>query len=169
MKKERISLNDITGNITSMFSTVAKNKGIRLESVICRNDVCIQGDKPSVDDALINVLDNALKYTHEGGSVIMKVGETSNEAVIEVTDTGMGIPEDKIENIFQRFYRVDASRSRERQGKMNSHTGYGLGLSIVKEIIENHNGRMDVQSKETKGTVFSLYFPKFSDSIPSSS
>jgi len=100
-----------------------------------------------------NLLDNAVKYNHRGGSVVLSVTQDADVTVLKVSDTGCGIPEESLERIFERFYRVDKSRSKEAGGT-------GLGLSIVKHIVMLHQGTVDVKSRMGEGTEFIVTLPK---------
>ena len=109
------------------------------------------------DDAyqiIFNLVENGIKYNHAGGSVHVTVRHTQDEAELLVEDTGMGIPQDAIEHIFERFYRVDKARSRQAGGS-------GLGLSIVHELVERNFGTIEVSSKEGEGTKFTVRMPYF--------
>jgi two-component system, OmpR family, sensor histidine kinase SenX3 len=99
-----------------------------------------------------NLIDNAIRYSHEGGRVHVEVGSSDDEVSILVRDSGVGIPTRDIPRIFERFYRVDRARSRETGGT-------GLGLAIVKHVVENHSGRIDVESELGRGTTFLVTFP----------
>ena len=103
-------------------------------------------------EVLINLLDNSIKYTPEGGSIHNGSYETSGGVVFYVKDTGYGIPKESLPRIFERFYRVDKGRSRAMGGT-------GLGLSIVKHIIERHGGKVSVVSELGKGSQFSFVIP----------
>lgn len=105
-----------------------------------------------LERAVTNLLDNAIKYTPEGGRISLAVRFDAHHATIEVSDTGIGIPAEDIPRIFERFYRVDRSRSREMGGT-------GLGLSIVKHLVNAHGGQVDVQSKPGVGTTFRITLP----------
>ncbi|NJO96981.1 MAG: cell wall metabolism sensor histidine kinase WalK [Pleurocapsa sp. CRU_1_2] len=99
-----------------------------------------------------NLLTNASKYTPAGGKVELRLKERSHQAIIEIEDSGIGIPEADLPHIFERFYRVDSDRSR--------HTGgFGLGLAIAKQIIEAHGGEIFVSSQVDRGTTFILKLP----------
>ena len=109
------------------------------------------------DDAyqiIFNLVENGIKYNHAGGSVHVTVRHTQDEAELLVEDTGMGIPQDAIEHIFERFYRVDKARSRQAGGS-------GLGLSIVRELVARNLGAIDVSSIEGSGTRFTVVLPYF--------
>ena len=99
---------------------------------------------------MVNLLDNAMKYTPSGGRVMVRAHKLDNGVRVDVVDTGIGIPEGDIPRIFERFYRVDKARSREMGGT-------GLGLAIVKHIIQGHNGRLHVESAPGKGSCFSFF------------
>jgi len=116
----------------------------------------MEGDQSRLQQVIVNLLDNAIKYTPEGGSVTVSVDAKANAAVLKVTDTGIGISEAAQAHIFERFYRTDKARSR-RLG------GTGLGLSIVKSIGAAHGGQVSVQSIEGRGTTFSFAIPRLRD------
>jgi signal transduction histidine kinase len=98
------------------------------------------------------LLDNAIKYTASGGKIAVSIGVRESKAVLEVTDTGTGIPADALPHVFERFFRADKARSRELGGA-------GLGLSIVKSICAAHGGIVSVQSKEGEGSRFIVELP----------
>ncbi|MGB9809836.1 MAG: sensor histidine kinase, partial [Caldanaerobacter sp.] len=101
----------------------------------------------------INLIDNGIKYTQEGGFVKVKTASDQEKIIIEIEDNGIGIPKDKIPRLFERFYRVDKSRSRKLGGT-------GLGLAIVKHIVESMKGEISVDSEVGKGTKFTIKFEK---------
>jgi two-component system phosphate regulon sensor histidine kinase PhoR len=105
-----------------------------------------------LEQALFNLVDNAIKYSDPGATIIVDAEKTADEVVIRVVDEGCGIPKDHLERIFERFYRVDKARSRKEGGT-------GLGLAIVKHIVNAHNGRIEVQSTPGKGSTFSVHLP----------
>ena len=114
----------------------------------------INGDAAALEQVAFNLLDNALSYTPRGGKVALVLREKQEGAatILEVTDSGIGIPADDVPRIFERFYRVDKARSR-------SEGGTGLGLAIVKHIVENHGGHVEVESEENQGTTFRVELP----------
>ena len=114
--------------------------------------VVMEGDSARLRQMVRNVLDNAIKYTPSGGKVYVELDRSGEEVLLRVSDTGIGIPANALPNIFDRFYRVDQARTREEGGS-------GLGLSIVKQIIEAHGGRVSVQSEVGAGTVLTLIVP----------
>jgi two-component system phosphate regulon sensor histidine kinase PhoR len=97
-------------------------------------------------------VDNAIRYSHEGGQVRVEIGSDDREVTLRVKDTGIGIPSKDIPRVFERFYRVDRARSRETGGT-------GLGLAIVKHVVENHGGTIEVDSELGRGTTFTIRFP----------
>jgi len=130
----------------------ASRKQITLEIEVPLGLPAVQGDASLLRDVLQNLLDNAIQYTPAGGHVHVTAEAKGREAVITVSDTGIGIPTSDRERIFERFYRVDAARSREAGGT-------GLGLSIAKHIVEAHNGRLWVDSVIGQGSKFSFSIP----------
>ncbi len=125
----------------------AGQRGIEL-SVQVDPDFKLYANPEQLDQVLINLIENAVKFTGPGGTVTVKAGVKAG--IVEVEDTGVGIPESEIPRIFRRFYRVDRSRF---------PGSTGLGLSIVKHIADLHNAKISVRSKEGSGTTFSLEFP----------
>jgi two-component system, OmpR family, sensor histidine kinase VicK len=130
----------------------AKNKGQQLESYIIGEIPDIKADRDRIEQVVINIISNALKYTPEGGSVTVYIGKMYSDVYMKVVDTGIGIPDKDIPRIFERFYRVDKARSREMGGT-------GLGLSIAKEIVEAHGGTITISSEFGKGTEFIVSLP----------
>jgi two-component system phosphate regulon sensor histidine kinase PhoR len=115
-------------------------------------DVEIWADEEAVDQILENLLDNAVKYTPEGGKIEARWSRRGEMVCIEVSDTGIGIPENDLPRIFERFYRVDKARSREMGGT-------GLGLSIVKHLVQSMHGSLTARSTVGVGTTFSVCLP----------
>jgi signal transduction histidine kinase len=130
------------------MSLLAEDKDI---SVICDSSraVLVEGDRARMKQVIVNLLDNAIKYTPSGGRVRLRIADEGSLAVLEVADDGMGIPQDALPHVFKRFYRVDESRSREQGGA-------GLGLSIVKSICTAHGARVDVASTPGRGSLFRI-------------
>ena len=113
----------------------------------------VRGDETQLTSMFTNLVDNAVKYTPPGGRVEVTGGTEGDEVVISIADTGIGIPERNLPRIFERFYRVDKARSKATGGT-------GLGLSIVKHIVENHGGRVTVESVPGEGTTFTVRLPR---------
>jgi len=119
------------------------------------DQLAVNGDRDRLKQVLINLVANAIQYTPQNGDVFLSLAKVGNQARIICRDTGPGIPAEDLPHIFERFYRADASRSRTR-GKS---TGFGLGLSITKWIVEHHGGRIEVSAKDGQGTTFAIWLP----------
>ncbi len=130
---------------------LASKKHISIE-VGKKEDIFIQGDKVRLRQLFLNLIDNAIKYTPEKGTVSLMLERQNGFAIVQVADTGIGIPKEEQSKIFDRFYRVDKARSREMGGS-------GLGLSIAKWIAELHHGRIEVESEPKQGSTFSVFLP----------
>ncbi|HEY4706071.1 MAG TPA: ATP-binding protein [Thermodesulfobacteriota bacterium] len=144
-----VDLKELVHAIMTGFEKQARDKDITLSSTIPEGLLKALGDHDRLEQVLVNLLDNAIKYTHSGGSVTVTVHKDRNDIRVDVKDTGIGIPADDIPRIFERFYRVDKARSRELGGT-------GLGLAIVKHIIQGHNGKLSVKSTPGAGSTFSF-------------
>jgi two-component system sensor histidine kinase VicK len=112
----------------------------------------IRGDRTRVEQVLINMVSNAIKYTQNGGRISITAGASGDYVWATVKDNGMGIPSADVPRVFDRFYRVDKARSRESGGT-------GLGLSIAKEIVARHNGTIELESELGKGTTITVTLP----------
>ncbi len=145
------SISMLISETVKRLAPLARERGITLESVI-KEDVTAQLDPISFQQVIYNLVDNAIKYTGRGGNVRIGLSRTGKKAIIQVSDTGMGIPQEDQLHIFDRFYRVDKARSRETGGT-------GLGLSITKQIVTMHNGTISVESEEDKGSTFTVEIP----------
>jgi signal transduction histidine kinase len=114
--------------------------------------IYVEGDRTRLQQVIANLIDNAIKYTQQGGTVELSVHSDGGKAILEVRDNGAGIPAEAICHVFERFYRVDKARSR-------SSGGAGLGLSIVKAICAAHGAEIGVSSQEGRGSCFRVEFP----------
>ena len=148
--KEKVNLEETAKNVFKIFEQKAKEKGLEL-NLICEGTLVVKGDPFKLEQMFINLIDNAIKYTEEG-EVSVSLKETNKEVIVKVKDTGLGIPKEHLDRIFERFYVVDKSRSRK-------FGGTGLGLSIVKHIVLLHNGKIEVKSALREGTEFIITFP----------
>lgn len=146
-------LNKIVKKIYLMLQEQAESKDIDLKLDIKEKLPFVYLIPEQIEQVLINLVDNGIKYTEPGGRVILRAYEENNRVVVEVEDNGIGIPEEDQGRIFERFYRVDKARSR-------SMGGTGIGLSIVKHIIKNHDSEIKVESEPGKGSLFRFYLNK---------
>lgn len=144
-------LSHVIENSIQACTEKAKQKNITMETkqLSLRK---IKADPQLIEQAIINLIDNAIKYSHEKNHIILESGVDGSEVIIKVSDNGPGIAKEHLNRLFERFYRVDKGRSR-KQG------GTGLGLAIVKHIIMAHNGRVDVKSQPGQGSTFSIHLP----------
>lgn len=117
------------------------------------DQMLVNGDRDRMKQVLINLVANAIQYTPQNGDVFLSLAKVGNQARIVCRDTGPGIPAEDLPHIFERFYRAEKSRTRGKS------TGFGLGLSITKWIVEHHSGRIEVNSKEGQGTTFAIWLP----------
>ncbi|MBU0710501.1 cell wall metabolism sensor histidine kinase WalK [bacterium] len=148
---EEVNIAQMQTDLTKLFAEKISTKKLQLEWEIADELSIISCDPFKLEQVFINLLDNAIKYTDKG-KIKIRFSQISNNTLIEIEDTGIGIPEEHLSRIFERFYTVDKSRSR-RLG------GTGLGLSIAKHIVLLHNGRIDVESTPGTGTTFSILLP----------
>ena len=153
MSYRYFDINIFIKSIISEFVPMAEEKNIKLIFNLVKEGLQVFGDKDKIRQVFVNLLQNAIKYTDEGSIEILLV-EEKKFLNISVKDTGIGIPEEDLNRIFERFYRVDKARSRAVVG------GTGLGLAIVKHIIEAHNSKIIVQSKQGEGSTFSFKLKK---------
>jgi two-component system sensor histidine kinase VicK len=151
-KIEKVSLKDIVKNIVSRMQLEAEKKDQKLESFVIGEIPDINADKDRIEQVMVNVISNALKYTPDNGNITVYIGKLINDVYVKVADTGIGIPKESLDRVFERFYRVDKARSRDLGGT-------GLGLSIAKEIIEAHGGTINVTSEFGKGTEVTVRLP----------
>jgi signal transduction histidine kinase len=146
---EDIDLTDLIAERVAYFQPKAKEKNLKLLLHSAKTTPIISGNQQLLKRLFTNLLDNAIKFT-EKGSITITSKQTKDAITVTVADTGRGISEEHQEKIFNRFYRTDESRSEQ---------GYGLGLSIVKQIMEVHQGAITLKSKPGKGTIIQLIFP----------
>ena len=153
--KGPVILKNIINDIVEFMEPVLQEKEVTVHCTM--EDVSFIGDMGMIRELAMNLIDNAVKYNRPGGHVYVSVRQEEQHVNFTVRDTGVGIPEDKQKRVFERFYRADTSRSQ----KIN---GSGLGLSIVKHIVEHHHGTISLQSKMQDGTTITVRFPKGSGS-----
>lgn len=148
MRKEELYLNDLLAECCRSVQGLAGAKQIHLECS-CSEDVSFRGDPALLRRLILNLLDNAIRYTPEHGRVLAKLEESHGKVTMTVSDTGAGIPPEAASHVFERFYRADTVRSRQ-------NGGFGLGLSIVKWIAESHDGKVELTSEPGKGSTFTV-------------
>jgi heavy metal sensor kinase len=149
IRRERVELDTLMLEVFRQARLL--NDGIEI-SISEEDQATILGDCDRIKQLLINLVDNAIKYTPQGGKVVLGLRRADGWAALTITDSGIGIPPQDLAHIFERFYRVDKARSRAAGGA-------GLGLSIVQWIVQAHGGRIDVQSEPGKGTTFTVWLP----------
>jgi two-component system, OmpR family, sensor histidine kinase BaeS len=150
LEKSRVDLADLARSRAAAFATYFETNNIRLMLDIEPATAC--GDGERLGQVVDNLLSNALRYTNPGGRVTLRVVEGPSESMVEVADTGIGIPPDQLPRVFDRFWRAEKSRSRATGGS-------GLGLALVRELVEAHGGRVEVQSLVDRGSRFRVYLP----------
>ena len=132
-------------------NSLAQGKDIEIEFTCPKHDVLIEADESRLEQVWINLINNAIKYTQDHGVVMIDIKKASSYVEVTISDTGVGMSKEAMAHIFERFYRQDKSRSIE---------GNGLGLSIVKRIVDLHNGNIDVVSREDGGSRFIVKIPQ---------
>ncbi len=162
LQKEELDLSDVALEAYERMQPLAERRSISL-NVGDMPELPVQGDRQYLVQMVSNLIENAIKYSQPGGMVSLETEPLASaqppEALLKVSDTGPGIPPEHIPHLFERFYRVDASRERDSQEETDSPTGTGLGLSIVSWIIEGHHGHISVDSEPGKGTTFEVTLP----------
>ncbi len=152
LSREMLDLNEIVQEVIQDMSLIVAEKELTLEILIPDDFPKIMADRQKVDLVIMNIMHNAVKFTPQYGQVTFKARVEGEEAVLSITDTGIGIPPDKLNRIFDRFYQVEPSLTRE-------YGGIGLGLSIVKGVVELCGGTIHVESAEGQGTTFVITLP----------
>lgn len=149
---EKGSVNDVIHSAIQVCRQKADEKNVQIH-LICPEDVAVIRDAHLLEQAVVNLLDNAIAYSKKDSFVQVEVSSTESELLISVEDNGIGIAKEHLSRLFERFYRVDSARSRKLGGT-------GLGLSIVKHIAQAHGGHVTVKSTPGKGSVFTIHLPK---------
>ncbi len=151
-KKEPFFVNELLQDVVQKYLIIARKKGVLIQSVISNNIELVNADIALIERVLQNLIDNALKFTPEGGTITIRTNELDNAVEIQVSDTGVGIPEEQIPFVFDRYHIGD-----KRIGLDKNNTG--LGLAIVKKILEIHDATIKLTSKLNQGTSFSFELP----------
>ncbi len=151
LEKEQIDLLNLAYETAESLRGIANDRNIDIR--VSGEQVTISGVRKLLYEIIYNLCDNAIKYNVNGGNVKISVSDNNRYAIVTVTDTGIGIPQEHLDRVFERFYRVDKSHSKESGGT-------GLGLSIVKHAVAYHKGTIDIKSKEDSGTTIKIELPK---------
>ena len=157
-RRMRFSVADLLYECQDVMMSKAQETDIQIRTDVPSDMPLMEADRDKIKQVLLNLMSNAIKYNRPNGSVIVTANYTDAEISIVIQDTGVGIPEDSIPHLFEKFYRV-----REHESKAQ---GTGLGLSISKQIIQGHNGSIEVKSKIGVGTSFTLHLPRIPRTIP---
>ena len=152
IKKVSFDLGALAKECQKKLAIEIKKKKHHVECLVTADVPPVYADKDDIQRVILNILTNSIKYTPDGGSIKIYVGFVYNDAYIKIIDNGIGIPEEDLNRIFERFYRVDKSRAREMGGS-------GLGLSIAKEILDKNGGSIDIKSQVNKGTEVVIKIP----------
>jgi two-component system phosphate regulon sensor histidine kinase PhoR len=152
LELSRVNLVEFLNRVTRDWAKRFVQKKLQIELRLPAELPSIRVDEMRLEEIVHNLLDNAVKYSHEGGRIVIGVAVRKSELVLSVADEGVGIPAEDLPRIFERFYRADRARSRELGGT-------GLGLSIVKHIVQLHGGRVEAESVIDQGTTISVILP----------
>ena len=147
-----VNISKLIGEVVTEFNTSAIRSNVELQLLPSPEELSVRGDAFTLKQAISNVVDNAIRYNRPGGKVSILTKVVDNNLIIQVEDSGIGISKEDQQRIFDRFYRVDKSRSREQGGS-------GLGLAMVKKIVESHGGKITVDSIPGAGSTFEIYLP----------
>jgi len=147
----QFDLAELASTTADQMNLLAEDKGITVQCSSTEN-VFVEGDRARLKQVIVNLLDNAIKYTLSGGSIQLNVTRQNGHAILEVDDTGIGIPAEAVPHVFERFFRVDKARSRDEGGA-------GIGLSIVKSVCAAHGAKVEVESAMGKGSRFRIQLP----------
>ena len=151
-KPVEFDLGELAKACKEKFDIEIKRKNQDVNCFVTADVPNVYADKDGIERVILNILSNSIKYTPDGGKIDIYVGYVHNDAYVKIKDTGIGIPKNDLERIYERFYRVDKARSRQLGGT-------GLGLSIAKEIIEKNNGSINIKSKVNEGTEVVIQIP----------
>jgi signal transduction histidine kinase len=146
-----VNLTELAAATAEQMRLIAEDRGVQLQAAAL-TPVNVRGDRGRLKQVIVNLLDNAIKFTPRGGTVSLHSRHSDGFGILEIRDTGIGIPDAALAHIFDRFYRVDEARSREDGGT-------GLGLSIVRSICTAHGAGIEVESPPERGSCFRLKFP----------
>jgi signal transduction histidine kinase len=152
-RPQPVTIADAAAEVFARVSAAAGKKNISMQTNIAPAASVIHADRTALEQILLNLVENALRHTPEGGKITVETAQARNGVILSVTDTGTGIAPEHLPRIFERFYRADSGRSREAGGT-------GLGLAIVKHLVEAHGGSVSATSVVGSGTTVRLFFPE---------
>ena len=156
LDRSNFDINQVIKNTSASFEGTCRQKLISIELVLTGEEMFVNADLVKIQQVLYNLVDNAIKFSHKNSCIKIETIEKSNKLLVSVKDNGIGIPKDSVRLIWNRFYKTDLSRGKDRKGT-------GLGLSITKEIIQAHNENINVVSTEGVGTEFIFTLEKVDD------
>lgn len=152
LHKEEFDFRELVESVIRSFDALSQEKNIKIKKII-KSNLKILADYNRLKQVLINLISNAIKYSYDNGTIIVKYSVKKEYYIIDISDNGIGIPDEDLPFIFERFYRTDKSRSKKTGGT-------GIGLAITKAIVENHNGTISVRSSVRLGTSFKIKLPR---------
>jgi signal transduction histidine kinase len=150
LDKSRVKVAEVIGSVADLYEVLAEEKNVDMVIEVSP-DLCITADRIRFQQVVANLVDNAIKYSNEGGRINIRAQPKNGDILISVSDNGVGISPDEIERIWDRLYRGDRSRSQR---------GLGLGLSFVQAIVHAHGGTVGVESQLNSGTTFVIRLPE---------
>ncbi|UBK68530.1 sensor histidine kinase [Clostridium perfringens] len=151
LKKDNVNISDIICFVIFQFSNLAKSENIKIEYE--KKNINLYCDKDKITQALVNILSNAIRYSNQESTIFIEEKLKDNKVIISIEDQGIGISEEDLKYVFERFYRADKSRTRATGGT-------GIGLTIVKSIVSSHGGEVKLESKLGEGSKFTIILPK---------
>lgn len=154
--KRHLDLNATVRDIFNTYSYHLENNGFQYELKISEKELSISADHEAIIEVLVNLIDNAMKYSLDEKKVVIETGLKGHKAYVSVTDHGMGIAKNQLDKLFEKFYRVP-------NGDVHDTKGSGLGLTIVQHIVDAHEGKIEVHSTPGKGSTFKLFFPLYKE------
>lgn len=153
LSRTNFDINRVIKDTAASFEGTCDAKGINFELIFSDSIEMVYADLGKIQQVLYNLIDNAIKFSHHNSTIFVQAAVRHEKVFVSVKDTGIGIPKENIKKIWERFYKSDSSRGKDKKGT-------GLGLAIVKEIIQSHGENIDVVSTEGVGTEFIFSLPK---------
>jgi len=154
LQLEYVNFNELVNFVLDRFDMMVGNqeKNYTIKREFTQRDLWVEIDTDKVIQVIDNIMNNAIKYSPDGGMITCRLLETHNDVILSITDQGLGIPKKDLNRVFERFYRVDKARARAQGGT-------GLGLAISREVVKAHRGAIWAESKEGKGSTFYISLP----------